>query len=33
MAKITCIGAGSTGLGKTFVSDILTRPALADLRQ
>jgi len=30
MAKITYIGAGSTGFGKRFVSDILTRPALAE---
>ena len=30
MAKITYIGAGSTGFGKTLVSDILTRPALAE---
>ena len=28
MAKITYIGAGSTGFGKRFVSDILLRPAL-----
>ena len=30
MAKISYIGAGSTGFGKQFVSDILSRPALAD---
>lgn len=30
MAKITYIGAGSTGFGPTFVSDILTQPALAE---
>ena len=26
MAKITLIGAGSTGFSKRFISDILTRP-------
>lgn len=30
MAKITIIGAGSTGFAKQFVADILTRPALAE---
>ena len=30
MAKITLIGAGSTGFSKRFISDILTRPALAE---
>ena len=29
MAKITYIGAGSTGFAQRFISDILTRPALA----
>ncbi len=30
MAKITLIGAGSTGFSKRFISDILTRPALSE---
>ena len=30
MAKITLIGAGSTGFSKRFIADILTRPALAE---
>jgi len=30
VAKITLIGAGSTGFSKRFISDILTRPALAE---
>ena len=30
MAKITIIGAGSTGFTKAFLSDILTRPELAE---
>ena len=30
MAKIAYIGAGSTTFGKRFLTDILTRPALAD---
>ncbi len=30
MAKITLIGAGSTGFSKRFIADILTRPALSE---
>ena len=30
MPKITIIGAGSTGLTKAFLADILTRPQLAE---
>ena len=30
MAKVTYIGAGSVGFGKPFISDVLTRPALAE---
>ena len=30
MTKITYLGAGSTGFAKRFISDVLTRPALAE---
>ena len=29
MAKIAFIGAGSAGFGKSFIADVLLRPALA----